>query len=166
MCHWCWHYASNGTKNHVTPLNNCQYLQNAMVPSTVLLALSTGTSIGTRCHIIPLNYHLNMMNTTVPLMPPPASHDRKHVIAMYVPKTNKPLKRYICQLVNVHMRQLCQYICPMQTQCNQHYDQKYWHTNISYYWHMSENKYVCHTVYVFPLHCYCSLHVELILLHI
>ena len=53
-------------------------------------------------HIIRLNNHFNMMNAVVSLMAPSASRNTKHVIAMYVPKTNMPLKCHIHQLAHVH----------------------------------------------------------------
>ena len=49
-----------------------------------------------------------------------------------------------------HRRQLCQYICFIQTYCNQQYDHKHWYTYISHYWHMSLNKYTSHTMHVCP----------------
>ena len=51
-----------------------------------------------------------MMNAMVLLMLTLTSCDRKHIIVMYVPNTNDPEMPYIChvcQLVHVHMRQLC-----------------------------------------------------------
>ena len=46
---------------------------------------STSTSTGTKV-IIPLNCHLNKRNAIVSLMTASASCDKKHVIAMYMPK--------------------------------------------------------------------------------
>ena len=42
------------------------------------------------------------------------------------------------------MRQLCQYICLIRTQCNKHCHQKCWYIYISHNWYMSLNKYACH----------------------
>ena len=81
----------------------------------------TGMSTIIKRHKISLSNHPNMRNPMVSLMAPSASYNRKcycHEHAI----TNKPLKCYIsniCKLLYVHMRQLCQYICPMQTHCNQ-----------------------------------------------
>ena len=52
----------------VTPLNNCLDLHNVLVPSTVLVALSTGTGPCTTSHIVCLNNYLNMRNTMVSLI--------------------------------------------------------------------------------------------------
>ena len=59
-------FTDAGTVSHATALYNCLDLQNAMVPSTVLLAsyntdASNSTSTCTKSHVIPLNNHLNMI---------------------------------------------------------------------------------------------------------
>ena len=41
-------------------------------------------------------------------------------------------------------RQWYQYFYLIWMHCNQKFDQKYWYTHISHYWHMSLNKYACH----------------------
>ena len=46
------------------------------------------------------------------------------------------------------IRQLCQYICLISTQCNQQCDQKHRYTYISHYWNMPLNIYVCHITHV------------------
>ena len=48
------------------------------------------------------------------------------------------------------MRQLCQCIYLILTQCNHQCDYKYWYTYISHYWHMPLNMYACHIAYVCP----------------
>ena len=61
----------------------------------------TGTSTGTNSHIIPI----------MPLMTASASCDRKHVIVMYVPKTNVPLKcTHPAHIHLVHMHILQNYV--------------------------------------------------------
>ena len=63
-----------------------------------------------KSHIIPLNNHLNKIYTMVSLMVPSVSCEKKHVIAMYVPKTNMPLQSHInhtCQSVHVHLCNNC-----------------------------------------------------------
>ena len=51
------------------------------------------------------------------------------------------------------------------TQCNKQCDQDHWYTYISHYLHMSlTNMPVIMYKYV-PLHLYCSLHIDSILLH-
>ena len=56
---------------------------------------STSASSGIKSHKLPLNNHLHKINAVVSLMPPSASYDRKHVIAMYAPKPNMPLEYHI-----------------------------------------------------------------------
>ena len=46
------------------------------------------------------------------------------------------------------LRQRCQYIGFIHSQCNQQCDYNYWYTYISHYWHMPLNKDACHTSYV------------------
>ena len=104
-CHWrcCQHcvslmlaYASTDSKSHATHPSNSLDLQNTIVPLSLLLASNdTDVSIGTgtKSHIIPLNNHLNMLNAIVSLMATSAC-DRKHVIAMYVPKMG-----HLCQYI-------------------------------------------------------------------
>ena len=75
---------------------------------------SAGTNTGTKSHIIPLNNHLNMTNATITLMTQSASYDRKHIMAMYMHRTNVPLKCHTCQLVQVHditMSVYMPYVC-------------------------------------------------------
>ena len=62
-------------------------------------------------------------------------------------------------------RQLCQYICLIQTCCNWQCDQKYCYACISPYWHIPLNKYACPipytcltallVKYTYKLHIYC-----------
>ena len=66
----------------------------------------TDVNTGTKNHIIPLNNHLNIRNAMVSLMVALSLCDRKHVIAIYMPKTSMSLKyhiNHICQLVCVHI---------------------------------------------------------------
>ena len=49
------------------------------------------------------------------------------------------------------LRQLCQYIYLILTQCNEQCDHEDWHEYIPHYWHLPLNKYVCHTAHV--SHC-------------
>ena len=54
-------------KGQVTTKNNCLEIQNAMVPSTVLLAsfdtdASAASNTGMKSHITLLNNHLNVTN--------------------------------------------------------------------------------------------------------
>ena len=67
-----------------------------------LLPANTGTSTGTKNHIS-LNNHLNMTNAMISLMVPLASNDKKHVIAMYLPKSIMPLK---CQIQATNANQI------------------------------------------------------------
>ena len=77
----------------------CHWYQHFMIPMALSMVhdthASTSTSTGTKSHIIPLTNHLNKRNVMVWLMGTSASHDRKHAIAMYMPKTNMPLKCHI-----------------------------------------------------------------------
>ena len=57
--------------------------------------IRTGTNHDTKV-IIPLNNPINVMNAMVSLMAPSVSFDMKHVLNMYVPKTNKLLNCQIC----------------------------------------------------------------------
>ena len=49
------------------------------------------------------------------------------------------------------IKQLCQYIYLILTQCNQQCDQKHCYTYTSHYLHMPLNKYACHILYVCPI---------------
>ena len=105
-------------------------LQNSVVPSTVLLASSTGTSPGTKIYTC-LNNHLNITNETV-IFAPPASCDRKHV-AMYLPKkliliylSNPTFKLHMPICLCAYETTMSAYIAHMN-HCNQQYD-KYWYT--------------------------------------
>ena len=63
--------------------------------------ISTGTHTSSKDHIMPLNNHLNISNAMVSLMDP-----QHHVIAIYMTKTNMPLKCHISHigwLVHVHI---------------------------------------------------------------
>ena len=61
---------------------------------------SIGTNTAIKSHTIPLNNHLNMINEIVSWTEPSASCEKKHLISMYVPKTDMPLK---CQLGHVQI---------------------------------------------------------------
>ena len=85
-------------QSHVAPLNSSQHLQNAVVPSIVMLALhdtdvSTGTSTGTKHHKIPLNNHLNMLHAVVSLMAP-SPHSKKTYTCHICVKLKCPQKPY------------------------------------------------------------------------
>ena len=64
-------------------------------PMTSSMAHDTDTSTGTKTHTIPLNNHFHRTNAVVSLVAPCASCDRRHVIAMYMPRTNMLLKCHI-----------------------------------------------------------------------
>ena len=56
-----------------------------------------------------------------------------HAIAVYGPGTNMPFKYHMSHMqisAYTDMRQLCQYICLIRTQCNQQCHQELWHTYI------------------------------------
>ena len=57
---------------------------------------------------------------------------------------------HIWKLGHIHMTQLCHNICLMLTHCNQQCDQEHCYTHVSYYWHITLNKYACHIVYICP----------------
>ena len=48
------------------------------------------------------------------------------------------------------IRQLCQYMCLIWTQCSQMLDQKHWYLYILHYWNMPLTKYACHIGYICP----------------
>ena len=91
-------------------LNNCLDLQNIMVPSTMLLALSTGIRSGTLRHVIPLNNHQHN-ECNVSLMTPSAACDRKLVTSMHNMPSNAIYKPHMPR--STYTRQLCQYIHPI-----------------------------------------------------
>ena len=66
---------------------------------------------------------------------------------------------YICKLVCVHMKQLCQCKYLIRTHYNQQCDKEHWYAYISHYWHITENKYVCHIAHNL-LFFYCSLQTD------
>ena len=103
----------------------------------------TGTNTGRKSQMIPLNNHLNMTNAIVSLMTPSASGDRKHVIAIYMPKllcpSNATYKQHMPISSCAHMRQQCHYICIICAHCNQLCGQEDWYAYISYYWHIPLN---------------------------
>ena len=103
-------------------------------------------------HIIPINNHLNMANAKVSLIVPSASYDRKHVIAIYLPKTNICFncinKPHMAITLSTNYRQLGHYICLKWTQCNWKCDLEHWYTYISCYWHMPLIKYESHLTYI------------------
>ena len=73
----------------------CHCHLHHIIPMAQDTDASTDTSTGTKSHIIHLNNQLYMTNAMVSLRAISASCDRKHFIAMYVPKFNMPLKCYI-----------------------------------------------------------------------
>ena len=48
------------------------------------------------------------------------------------------------------IRQLCQYIYLIKTQCHQQYYDSHWNTYISHYWYMPLKKYAYHIAHVHP----------------
>ena len=65
----------------------CHLDQHHMTPIASSMAHDTDASTGgTEGHMIPLNNHPNMTEAIVSLMVPPASCDRKHIIAMLMQK--------------------------------------------------------------------------------
>ena len=77
----------------------CNWHQHHMTPMAFSMAndtdASTNTRTGIKSHIIPLKYHLNKRNPMLSLIAPSGSYNRKHVITMYIQKTNMPLQCHI-----------------------------------------------------------------------
>ena len=64
---------------------------------------STTTSTGTSSHTIPLNNHVNKTYSVLSMVASLVSCDRKHITAIYITKTNMPIKCNICKLVHAQI---------------------------------------------------------------